>query len=94
MLIETFVTFAMKFLELILIWGILTQFLNKSTSYSPIVIEEGEVAKSVFKEIIASDSTMHWFLDLKEGSKYCWYHGEYENLKIVRKSVDSLAYKP
>ena len=43
-------------------------------------VEEGEVV--VFEEVVATDSTMHWYTQLEEGRIYCWKHLVYENLEI------------
>jgi len=36
----------------------------------------------VFEEVVATDSTMHWYTQLEEGRIYCWKHLVYENLEI------------
>jgi|TARA_R100000781_G_C3972797_1_gene90749 hypothetical protein len=58
------------------------------------IFYEGEVTNTIFEEVTAQDSVVHWFLDLKEGQKYCWHHMEYENLRIVHKKLDTLAFRP
>jgi hypothetical protein len=58
------------------------------------IFYDGEVTNTIFEEVIYPDSVVHWFLDLKEGHKYCWHHMEYENLSIVQKTLDTLATRP
>ena len=43
-------------------------------------VEEGEVV--AFEEVVATDSTIHWYTQLEEGRIYCWKHLVYENLEI------------
>ena len=83
----------MKTIILFTFCAIFTTFLGKGEPNNPI-FHEGEVSNTIFEEVVYPDSVVHWFLDLKEGTKYCWHHMEYENLSIVRKKLDTLAYRP
>ena len=83
----------MKFVTISLFCIIFGGILGKGEPVNPI-FHEGEVANTIFQEIISEDGLEHWFLDLNEGTKYCWYHMEYENLKIVPKKLDTLTNRP
>lgn len=83
----------MKIITISLFCIIFGEILGKGEIVSPI-FEKGEVTNTIFQEIVSSDGVEHWFLDLKEGTKYCWYHMDYENLKIVSKKLDTLAHRP
>jgi hypothetical protein len=63
-----------KFLVIFLTIGLGT-ILDDSVEH-----EDGDVV--VFKEIVATDSTIHWYAELEEGRIYCWKHLVYETLKI------------
>ena len=83
----------MKIVTISLFCIFFSGFLGNGTPVNPI-FHAGEVSDTIFEEIEDQDSVVHWFLDLQEGDKYCWYHMEYENLKIMPKKLDTTAYKP
>ena len=42
---------------------------------------EGE-DKTVFDEILASDSTLHFYRNVRVGENWCYYHHQYENVEV------------
>jgi hypothetical protein len=39
---------------------------------------------TIFNEIIDQDSVVHWYTNLYDGNKWCYYHHQYEDLRNVR----------
>jgi hypothetical protein len=58
---------------------------KSGTILEPQVYPDSIRYASVFNEIVDTDSSVHWYSRIYEGSGWCYYHHRYEEIKIVRR---------
>ena len=58
---------------------------KSGTILEPKVYPDSIRYASVFNEIVDQDSSVHWYSRIYEGSGWCYYHHQYEEIRLVRR---------
>ena len=68
---------------------ILTMFMSSNcgagTSICGYELQPSDTLNTAFVEVVAHDSTTHWYIRLYEGENWCYLHNRYEEVKSVRR---------